>query len=785
MATPRSELHDQPQIADLFGAALGRSEHGVIVLDNEGRVAFWNNWVAEASSVPVQAAMQRTLSDVFDEALPQRLLSAVGQALKGRQAASLSRALNPRLFPLKRFTGASADGETIEHQVTVKPIDARGGRFCLIEIVDVTNAIHREEFLKKQAGELRALAERLIRSELELRNLLDSCPMGAAIVDGSGMVRFTNQALTDIALADDHDLVGKSASTLFVGPADFSARIAQPVKRLEVQFRRHGGSELWAQVSAEPTTHEGKPAMLCWIHDVSDQKAVEQALSSERDRATEQAWARTEFLTMVSHEIRTPLNGILGTTRILADTRLDKAQGEFVETIQYSGDSLLAILNDVLDMSKLEAGHIDLETSQIDLRRLADSLITLMTPRAEERANRLVLSIDDTIPGKVEGDPGRLRQVLLNLIGNAIKFTEQGTIKVQIERIDQSGDNLRLRFAVIDTGIGIPKSAQDQLFTEFYQVDPARARHLGGTGLGLAISKRIVEAMGGVIGVESNSGEGSTFWFSISVGPGTSRARSSNAMESRNILLVEDNVINQRVAQNLLDQDGHTVTTVDNGQDAVREASEQPFDLILMDIQLPELDGIEATRQIRALPDQHRAMVPIVALTADAVPATARACRKAGMNEVLTKPIDPLRLARVISDLAQPAQRPVVQNSVQTNMSDAAGIDGNMLQSLRDMIGSDKVDELIELFHDTCAETIEEIVQAASAGDRDLVASLAHRLKGGALNLGLGAVSDSAIALEQAIKSGGETADLEECINELSNAYAVTMTALGQGKPGA
>jgi len=784
MATTRSELHDQPQIADLFGAALGRSEHGVIILDRDGCVAFWNNWIAETSGVPVQAAMQRDLADVFDEPLPQRLLSAIGQALRGRQAATLSRTLNPRLFPLKRHVGTSANAETIDHQVTIKPIDARGGRFCLIEIVDVTNAIHRENFLKKKTGELRALAEHLESNERELRNLLDSCPTGAAIVDEAGMVTFANQALADIALADDSDLVGKPASTLFVEPADFRTRIAQPIKRLEVQFRRHDGSELWAQVSAEPTTHDSRPAMLCWIHDVSDQKAVEQALSSERDHATEQAQARTEFLAMVSHEIRTPLNGMLGTARMLADTRLDDAQGEFVETIRYSGDPLLAILNDVLDMSKLEAGHIDLEISSIDLRRLSHSLITLMTPRANERANRLSISIDEALPDTIKTDPGRLRQVLLNLIGNAIKFTEQGTVNLQIELIDQSGGNLRLRFSVTDTGIGIPDDARNQLFTEFFQVDAARARHLGGTGLGLAISKRIVEAMGGVIGVESQDGQGSTFWFSIDVGTGSAPTHASSTAKPCTILLVEDNQINQKVAQNLLHQGGHTVITVDNGRDAVRQAGEHAFDLILMDIQLPELDGIEATRQIRAFPDQARARVPIVALTADALLSSARACRKAGMDEVLTKPIDPTKLTRTIAELVAPATEAGTKKAASADQQDAARINHTMLQSLRDMIGSEKVDELIELFHETCSATIEEIVQATSAGDRTLVASLAHRLKGGALNLGLGAVSDSAIALELVAKSGGETASLEESINELSNAYAVTVTALEQTRTG-
>jgi PAS domain S-box-containing protein len=785
MATSRSELYDQPQVADLFGAALGRSEHGVIILDKHLRVVFWNNWMAEASGVAQEVALGRELRAVFEEPLPKRLVTTIQDALVGRQAASLSRTLNPKLFPLQRAVAGTDRSENIEHQVTIKPLDARNGRFCLVEIVDVTHAIHRDAFLKKQSSELRALADQLRENERELRNLLDSCPVGAVIVDEEGLVRFSNRAFSDIALSEGTAIAGDRLSSMFVEPTDLHEQITQTVKRVEVRLRRHGGSELWAQVSAEPTTFNGNAATLCWIHDVSEQKATERALSSERDRATEQARARTEFLTMVSHEIRTPLNGILGTVRMLADTGLSPIQSDFVETIQYSGDSLLAILNDVLDMSRLDAGHIDLERSDIDLHRLAESLMTLMEPRAKERSNRLSLSIENDVPRHIETDPGRLRQILLNLVGNAIKFTQDGNIDLHIECLDKNAENLRLRFSVKDTGIGIPENARARLFTEFFQVDAARARHLGGTGLGLAISKRIVEAMGGVIGVESKEGAGSTFWFSIGTGSGKGKADNARKLAPRRILLVEDNEINQLVAQNILAQDGHSVTTVDNGLDAFREAERQDLDLILMDIQLPQLNGIEATRQIRALANAARAGTPIVALTADALPTSARDCLDAGMNEVLTKPIDPVRLTRVIEGLTSPSPVPVPQSGTMRVSLEDVRVDVNMLQSLRNMIGEEKVDELIELFHGTCQDTITEIVAAASARDMGEVYALAHRLKGGALNLGFGAVSECAIALEQAAKSGDEAATLEPLINSLTQAYSMTMNALGMQTTGA
>ncbi|MBT6203691.1 MAG: PAS domain S-box protein [Rhodospirillaceae bacterium] len=556
MATPRSELKAQPQVADLFGAALGRCEHGVILLNADGDIVFWNNWIAEASGVPVQAALGQRLEQVFEKPLPKRLLQAIDAALRLRQAATLSRALNPRLLPLERTLNEAGTGEKIEHQATIKPLEARGGRFCLIELMDVTNSVHREQFLKSQAAEMGDLAEELARNEQHLRSLLNTSPVGAAIIDGGGIVRYANHRLAEIVLGDQQELVGMAANGLFIEPDDFLKQIAEPIDTVEVRFRRRDGTRLWAQVTAEVTSFERAPAVLCWVFDISEHKATELALTSERDRATEQARARTEFLAMVSHEIRTPLNGIMGTLRMLWESTLDNQQRDYVETIQYSGDSLLAILNDVLDLSKLEAGRIDLANQDVDLHRLVRNLVAVMAARAEEKAVGLSVEMDKNVPRAVKTDPGRLREVLLNLIGNAIKFTEHGDIKIQVTQVDQTDVTVRLRFAVKDTGIGIAAKAQEQLFTEFYQVDSAEARRRGGTGLGLAICKRIVEAMGGNIGVNSDVGHGSTFWFGITLSRSTkseierqsARPAAYPKVSPRHILLVEDNEINQKVA---------------------------------------------------------------------------------------------------------------------------------------------------------------------------------------------------------------------------------------------
>ena len=776
VAGTRSRMAPPGQVADLFGAALGHCDNGVIILDDQAKVIFWNHWMADASGVAVTAAQGRTLAELFPGTNRARIEQAIRQALQSRQSSVLSRALNPEILPLVRH---GREREAIEHQAIVKAIDARGGLFCLVQVFDVTDAIHRERFLRSQASELTRMANDLAASGQALLTMLEASPIGVAIISDDGIIRFANSRLATLFLASGSNITGLRADEFFTHPRNLLGAIDRAVDRMEVRFRRRDGSQLWAQVSAEPTRFEQQSAILCWVYDISDHKKAERDLTSERDRATEMVRARTEFLAMVSHEIRTPLNGILGTLRMLQETPLNEAQQGHMEMIRYSGDALLAILNDVLDISRLEAGHIRLEMQPFDMTLLIDNLVLLMAGRAAEKGLDLRTQIDAGFEAQVIADGGRIRQVLLNLIGNALKFTDEGTITVRLEQIDSSDRQVRMRLSVIDSGIGIPREARDQLFTEFFQVDHAMARRVGGTGLGLAISKRIVEAMGGAIGVESTPGVGSTFWFTLSLerqNPAVTRARNSGARlrptRPGNILLVEDNEINQKVGLNLLRREGHTVTIADTGREAVALAAKSRFDIVLMDIRLPEMDGLEATRAIRAPSDQDHASVPIVAVTANAMPDDTRRFLEAGMIDVLTKPIDPDRLSRVIA-LAMGEQ-----NIEQPQSSVIARIEGAMIESLRSTIGSDRVDELIELFDTTSKSTIEEMKAAATAGRPEVCAALAHRLKGGALNLGLTSVSDAALALEVAVSTERDTDALDSLISDLSEAHQATIRAL-------
>jgi signal transduction histidine kinase/HAMP domain-containing protein/ActR/RegA family two-component response regulator len=422
-------------------------------------------------------------------------------------------------------------------------------------------------------------------------------------------------------------------------------------------FRVSFGDQLrWLRSSANIFQEEGGAALLngYWI-DVTDQKQLELALEQSRREADAANEAKSRFLANMSHEIRTPMNAIIGLTHLAHGQTAEPRVREQLSKVEGAAQSLLGLLNDILDFSKIEAGRMSLEHIPFDLWSVLERVEGLMAERASSKGLRLKLERPETLPRDLIGDPLRLGQVLLNLISNAIKFTETGEVRVQVELQGQDAGGVRLRFAVYDTGIGIQPAQMARLFRAFTQADSSTTRRFGGTGLGLTISKELVNLMGGELGAESEPGKGSCFSFALQLqradpdwrSPPQAPVDSKTALQGARLLVVDDNVINLEVASEMLRQAGALVGTAGNGREALAQLALGQFDAVLMDLQMPVMDGYTATRRIREQPQFHD--LPVLAMTANAMSGDRESCLAAGMNDHIPKPIDPEVLLRTVA----------------------------------------------------------------------------------------------------------------------------------------
>jgi two-component system sensor histidine kinase/response regulator len=648
---------------------------------------------------------------------------------------------------------------------------------------------HLEELVEARTEELSQLTQELQLANNEQQALFDSAMAGIVFVRDRCVLR-CNRYLEQMLGYESGELLGQTTRSWYpdeqtffeVGQAIIEAHAERGFFSEERQLVRKDGSRFWARMQAQAVDPDDLSKGLAGMMiDVSAEHAAMEQMAQARQLAEDAARTKADFLANMSHEIRTPMNAIIGMTHLVLQTELNDRQKDYLQKIHRSSKHLLGIINDVLDFSKMDAGKLSLERITFDLPVLITDLTSVLEAKTAEKGLQLKIHIDESLPEQFKGDPLRLQQILLNFANNAVKFTQQGEIEIRVDGYKASAGKRGLQFSVRDTGIGLSPDQQRRLFRSFEQADGSTTRKYGGSGLGLAISRRLAEMMGGEVGVNSQEGKGSTFWFKVELDPVPARA-SDGRMDTRgaaehgrqkpaapgfvelkrqlqgaHILLVEDNPLNQEVAAELLKQVGVSVDVAANGAEALQQLEQRSYDLVLMDMQMPVMDGLTATRRIRRQPQWRD--LPILAMTASALAADRKACFEAGMNDFLAKPIEPKKLwaelARWINmrasdeggdEVVAAATEPVSQA-----LPSVPGLDTET--GLKLALGDPQLyRQLLHSFVRSHREFKEQIDQATEEGDLDRLVRLAHTLKGSAAQVGATELSNASRHYEQALQ---------------------------------
>jgi len=526
----------------------------------------------------------------------------------------------------------------------------------------------------------------------------------------------------------------------------------EPLSEIIVHVLAGGRARLWA-LTAKPALDDGGHfgGYRGFGRDVTERWRAEQAEAENR--------AKSGFLAMMSHEIRTPMNGVLGLASMLLETKLDHDQHHAVATIRESADNLQRILNDILDLSKLEAGRFEFETVDFSPAALVDAVVSIVGSSARTKGLAVRVAIDPRLPSALIGDGARIRQVLLNLASNAVKFTDRGGLTIAVDCISRVDNLATMEWRVIDSGIGIPRDRVDRLFTDFSQADVSINRRFGGTGLGLAISRRIVEQMGGSIGVSSEPGAGTTFQFNLTlpcsdkvvsdlnterVGADDLKARIAAMGRPLRVLIAEDDATNRMVVVKMLQEFTVQTRITFDGVQALQAASESDYDLVLMDVRMPMMDGLEATRAIRALGGRS-AGLPIIALTANAFAEDIKLCREAGMSDFLAKP---LRKPALVATMLRAIGAAAIPATVLPPGPTSTPFDPTALAHLTETIGEDGMRQTFASFARETEARLALFRQFREGQDRQAIEIEAHALKGSAKAVGAIEVSDIARLIE-------------------------------------
>lgn len=714
--------------------------------DLDGRFTFANRLFCETLGARPEQVIGRTDFDFYDRALAEKYRRDDQQVLSTGQVLE---AIEEHHKP---------GGAKLYVQVLKTPV--RDSQERLVG----TQAIFWDVTARKQTEEALRI------SEQQLQSILDNARAVIYVKGVDGRYVLVNQIFESLFHVRRADVVGKTDHDLF--PPELAEVYQANDQRVlaagaPLQFEeiapQDDGPHTYVSTKFLLYDASGVPYAICGIStDITARKRAEIELHRAKEAAEEANRAKSVFLANMSHEIRTPMNGIIGMSELVLDTPLDPRQREYISLVKESADSLLSVINDVLDFSKVEAGKLELEETDFSLRGSLSDVVRSLEFRARDKQLELTWQVAPDVPDHVSGDSGRLRQVLVNLLGNAIKFTERGGVRVEVAADAADAGHAMLHFTIIDTGIGIAAEKRDVIFEAFEQADSSTTRRFGGSGLGLAISKKLVGLMHGRIWVESELDRGSRFHFTarfaVTAGPVAAphlplpateppapAGGDVRAARHLHILLAEDSVVNQKLAVYLLEKWGHRVTVAATGREAVEAIERQPFDLVLMDVQMPELDGLQATAAIRRREaGQHH--VPIVAMTAHAMVGDRERCLAAGMDGYLSKPIRARELLEVVEEVVAGEPRPS-ESPAEPAADWAAALE--RLQGDRELL-----EEIAGVFREEAPKLLDQIREAIDRRDAPLLKLSAHTLKGALVNFAANGAIDAARRLEMMGKRG-------------------------------
>jgi PAS domain S-box-containing protein len=714
--------------------------------------------------------------------------------------------MGERLFALSQpYIKAALAGQPQHFERTLTKADGSTGYSWTNYIPDIDAYGNISGFfvLASDITPMKEAQQQVQNAENRMQAILDNVLDGIITIDGKGIIISVNPAAITLFGYSREEMVGQNVKILMPEPtrSDHDGYLARyrstgKTKAIGVGRELEGLAKDGRIFPMELTVTEmalhGDRMFVGLVRDITERRRAQEETKLARQAAEEANRTKSDFLANMSHEIRTPMNAIIGMTHLAQKTNPTAKQKEYLTKIGNAAEALMGIINDILDFSKIEAGKLDLECITFSLDAVLNNIEDMIGIKAGDKGVKMSLSVLPDVPRTLIGDPLRLGQILINLVNNAVKFTASGEVTIQVMNVPDAPEPGRLTFSVRDTGIGMTKEQVSRLFQPFNQADTSITRKYGGTGLGLAISKQLCEIMGGDIRVESEPGKGSTFivtaqfgvseeTLSVAAQPQHALALTAKSLVGRKVLLVEDNEINRDLAVELLSDMGMLVTLAENGQEGVERIIAETFDLVLMDIQMPVMDGLTATKLIRG--GERFRNLPIIAMTAHAMSGDRERSLEAGMNDHITKPINPSRLRETLiqwmpaAPVNAPEQTPVTASTIQESLPDQL-LPFDIPAALVRTSGKTKLlRKLLLGFSDKYASAATDLRVHLAEGRENEAERLAHSLKGIAATLEAKDLAEAASALEDALRTG-EKSDLAHLVDTVENFLKPAIAAI-------